>query len=410
MTPLPIFDITGQSLRRALGPPPTLPTLPAPVDPNAYSRFWDLHLTDKQGWYDFALNILPEIRYQERKNLLNRSWLAGDGRVRVSWRIAQAFRASLREQQAALGRLVDFATARRVEVAALGAARANQLLTSLRSTHTDEMARLKGIHQQPEVAKQVNALDTVMSDLIGLMGTHWRNPSQNLPGFQGIIQRLNAQRLALQDFKDQLANLESRLETFDPDEGYSPNSSYFTTIISMDDLARQIPSGLGEVMVRWIADWGHRGKLRVSSHGDGKGHLHMEADEVSGARVADWLYQNGLEENLQPIGQRQDRAGLKAEHGLITINLSICMGGRAFNEETQTTTPGLLQPQQRTTVPAPGSALDLLLRRLRHYRVHGIEVTGSNMVVRDEGGRLGEALGDDWFLLAHSERKVRAIS
>ncbi|MCY1041144.1 hypothetical protein OV208_07420 [Corallococcus sp. bb12-1] len=410
MTPIPIFDITGRSLRRVLGPPPTLAPLPAPVDPNAYSRFWDLHLTDKQGWYDFALNILPEIRYQEQKNLLNRSWLPGDGRVRVSWRIAQAFRASLREQQVGLSDLVDFASARRADVAALGAAPANAFLVRLQSTHKARMDELHRVHQQPEVSKQLSAFTTLMFDLESLMRQHFRNPSLNPVGFQQIIVRLTHMRSTLQDFKDQLANLESRLETFNPDEGYSPNSSYFTTIISMDDLTRQIPSGLGEVMVRWIADWSHRGKLRVSSHGDGKGHLNMEADEVSGARVADWLYQNGLEENLQPIGQRQDRAGLKAEHGLITINLSICMGGRAFDDQTQTTVPGLLQAQQRTTVPAPGSALDLLLHRLRHYRVRGIEVTGSNMVVRDEGGQLGEASGDDWIRLAHSDRKVRAIS
>ncbi|AKF85231.1 hypothetical protein MFUL124B02_10640 [Myxococcus fulvus 124B02] len=409
--PIPIFDLSGQSLQRLFPrPPPPRPLVEPLLRPPAYTRFWDLHLTDHHGWYDFCLNILPEVHYQERKNANRPGWRPGDGRIRVSWRIARDFRASLRAQVSALQRMVEFCQARQAEIAGLGNAPARRLTAYLQDGYANEVGRLEALPQQPEVKKQLSAFNLAIADAQRLLQSCWRTPNTRAAEFGAIRLRLDSALDQLREYRNELTRLEGRLEDYDPDDDDAPASSYFATIISMQDIARQLPSGLGGSMVQWVSDPLHRGKLRVSSHGDGKGNLFMEGDSIRGALVGDWLHVNGLEPERQPDGQRQDRAGVKGERGLLTINLSICMGGLGYDTESSTPIFGALQVAERYTRPALGSAVDQLVRRLAHHGVHGIEVTGSNLVVRDEGGRLGEVEGDGWTLLAHSARKIRAIS
>ncbi|MCP3097880.1 hypothetical protein LZ198_03210 [Myxococcus sp. K15C18031901] len=410
-TPIPIFDLSGRSMRRFLGPPPTTPPVLEPLlRPPAYTRFWDLHLTDSKGWYDFALNILPEVHYQERKNQDRPGWVPGDGRIRVSWRLAHAFRASLREQIQALQRMIDFCQARLDEVALLDNTPARRLTVYLQNDFAKALAALTELPKQPEVQKQLSVFGQAMGDLQALLQACWRNPQSRALEITAIRQRLDTQGFLLREFRNELTRLEGRLEDFDPDDDDAPASSYFSTIMSMEDIARRMPSGLGASMVRWISDTNHRCKLRVSSHGDGKGNLFMENDSIRGALVGEWLYQNGLEPDRQPTGQRQDRAGTKGILGLVTINLSICMGGLGYDTQSSTHVAGALQVPTQYTRPGAGSAVEQLAQSLAHHGVHGIEVTGSNLVVRDEGGRLGEVEGDNWTPLAHSPRKVRAIT
>ncbi|MCP3063833.1 hypothetical protein LXT21_34165 [Myxococcus sp. K38C18041901] len=406
--PIPIFDLSGQSLQR-LFPRPR--PLPEPLRrPPAYTRFWDLHLTDHKGWYDFCLNILPEVHYQERKNANRPGWRPSDGRIRVSWRIARAFRASLRAQLSALQQMVEFCQTRQGELAGLGNVHARRLTMYFQNDYGGELKGLEALAQQPEVKKQLSIFSQAIADAQHLLQSCWRTPHTKAAEFGDIRRRLDTPLDLLREYRNELTRLEGRLVDYDPDDDDAPASSYFATIISMEDIARQLPSGLGGSMVQWISHPLHRGKLRVSSHGDGKGHLCMEDDRIRGSLVGDWLHVNGLEPERQPDGQRQDRAGVKGERGLLTINLSICMGGLGYDTKSSTHIFGALQVAEQYTQPGVGSAVDQLVRRLAHHGVHGIEVTGSNLVVRDEGGRLGEVEGDDWTLLAHSARKIRAIS
>ncbi len=155
-------------------------------------------------------------------------------------------------------------------------------------------------------------------------------------------------------------------------------------------------------LVTWINDPTGVGKLRINCHGDGMGQIGMGdkptfLSKFTGGPKMTWIVAGHLVDLLVANGlgasapTSPSLAGPKKGNGLITISLAICMGAR-FGA-----TPATADPAAPNSKSAPGSAVSLIISRLRHYGARGVEVTGSNEITMmsnpGHNGQLGRTLG-----------------
>ena len=170
-----------------------------------------------------------------------------------------------------------------------------------------------------------------------------------------------------------------------------PDAGYVASMVTVTDLGAHTVHATTQALAAWINDPAHKGKLRVNAHGNGVGQIGMAdgtgpiypVTYVNAAEIVTWLAANGLAAIVTT--RTGSLAGDKNRHGLVTVNLAVCMGGRSG------TTPASLNFMQTNSDPAPGSAVDGIARAFAAHGMRGIEVTGSNEITMDgASGVLGQ--------------------
>lgn len=143
-------------------------------------------------------------------------------------------------------------------------------------------------------------------------------------------------------------------------------------------------------LVEWVNDAGHLGKLRVNCHGDGQGHIGMPSQNghemfIDAGHLVSWLVANGM---THVKGRTKLRRG-NQPRGLATMSLALCMAGMSGVKSAK------LNFRQTSSHAAPGSVIALVLGGLRREGLRGIEVTGSNEIVKVLNGKLGRSNWND---------------
>ena len=144
-------------------------------------------------------------------------------------------------------------------------------------------------------------------------------------------------------------------------------------------------------LIKWVNDEAHLGKIRINCHGDGRGQVGMPSksgDElyVGAAHLVAWLLANGLTD----VANRSKKRRSNENRGLATISLALCMAGMSGVKKSK------LNFRQTSSRAAPGSVIAVVVGELKKAKLRGIEVTGSNEIVKVLGGKLGRS---NWNML-----------
>jgi hypothetical protein len=281
----------------------------------------------------------------------------------------------------------------------------------------------KGDPKERERAKQrlrtlklLGEIRTAVFDLANYFRTHNRNLDTTADMRDGYIGVIKGKVAVVRGYAAELDTLIKMPISTSTAAFPGGDNVYIATLMPIKSLLTQVKDPFMEQAVRWACG-GKEGKIRFSSHGDGKGNVFMGDDYVPAENIAKWLW---LHNASAPTGQQKTlaRPGVKGKDGLTTIALSSCMGGR-FTDESNNSTPGPLVDGNggKYTDAAPGSAIDKIAQEMRKKHgmllgLTGIEITGSNEVVREEGGKWGIVNPADfsWAPLIHQPIKVRVIT
>lgn len=151
-----------------------------------------------------------------------------------------------------------------------------------------------------------------------------------------------------------------------------PARGYVTSAATVDEINRGAVDDDVRQIVRWLCAPGHRGKLRINSHGDGAGNLGMASSDTGAVTwfhagaIPHWLSANGLPEG--------GLSGTPRAEGLVTVAVAACMAARSSSA------PATVDNSGTNSTSAPGSAVARIVDAFRDLRALGIEVTGSNEI------------------------------
>ncbi|ACJ00099.1 hypothetical protein [Rhodospirillum centenum] len=156
--------------------------------------------------------------------------------------------------------------------------------------------------------------------------------------------------------------------------------NYLTVAVPVADIDRGTTTPVYRTYMKWAGDLSQVGKIRINCHGDGKGNLLMGSrdrktvDSTTARKLVAWLNANGMAAPHFTGG-----TGLpfdKADKGFITLSMAFCMAARGASG------PAFTEPIFDVVNPGPNSAVADAVDSFAALGWHGIEVTGSNEIIR----------------------------
>lgn len=298
----------------------------------AYDRYCDIHVTQGEN-YDFTSEIAEQCRYQtEHKKqcvIGKKALIAMD--YLPNWHLPAItlLKHYPNGMVVAEDRVYKFAVGKIASIWALNRAAfgGKKLLVD-----EDEKGFVSKMHDDDVVSEATN-------------------------GFSGyVLKKLNAKQLSLTNWaKNAPAEYDPQIlfsSSRNIDNLLTDKVGYLSLSVPMKSIWEGTKDGAVEKMLKWVTMG--CSKIRISCHGDGEGNLEMGGSYMAADCIAKFLHANGLEHKGK----------------LETIGLNLCMAAR------YKLTPAIINGD--LTVPAEGSAVQILASALGGLGLSGIKVTGSN--------------------------------